>query len=249
MATFVNFSNVLPNPSNGIAYDGSSTSGNSGFSTGPGYSSVKVDAKFQTLQDKTNSGVLVSRSKAAQGWDISISYNPLTEAEFSPVYSFLLEKQGMLKPFFVPLPQYDNPQDSVLAAQSPSVVFQTTEALVFAGTTKLTIDAAGYSPASDGALRPGDMFTITDSSNSSHTKAYKITRVETNANYSQTDTQPGSNQLRIHFSPTLQKDVYENATINYINPLVKVIMKSDIISYDLKTDNLYSFSLNLQEVQ
>lgn len=248
MGAFDNYSNVLPNPSNPIAYDGSSTS-NPGYSAGPGYASVKVDAAFKTMSDQTNSGILVSRSKAAQSWSVSINYNPLTRDEFSPVYSFLLEKQGQLKPFFVPLPQYDNPQDSLLAAQSPNIVFQTTS-IVPAGRTKMTVDAASYDSSEDGTLRPGDMFTITDPNNSNHTKAYKITRVETNVNYLNDGSQPTTAaQLRLHFSPPLQKEVSNNSTINYINPLIKVIMKSDVISYDLKTDNLYSFSLNLQEIQ
>ena len=244
-----NYSNVLPNPSNPIAYDGGSNSENAGYTGAAGYASVKVDASFKTMSDQTNSGILVSRSKAAQSWSVSINYNPLTREEFSPIYSFLLEKQGMLKPFFVPLPQYDNPQDSTLAAQSPAVAFQTTS-LVSAGQTRMTVDASGYNSSTNGTLRPGDMFTITDPNNSNHTKAYKITRVETNVDYVDDGSQPTTTaQLRLHFSPPLQKEVSNNSTINYINPLIKVIMKSDIISYDLKTDNLYSFSLNLQEVQ
>ena len=78
-------------------------------------------------------------------------------------------------------------------------------------------------------------------------KAYKITRVETNADYK--GSQPATNELRISFVPPLQKDVSDNATINYRNPKIKVIQKSDTLSYNLRNDNLYSFSLNLEEVQ
>jgi hypothetical protein len=245
MAEFTQYSNVLPNPSNSIAYDGSSSS-NTGTTTGPGYASVQVSSKFQTAMDKTNSGVLIARSKAAQSFEVSISYNPLTEEEFMPIYSFLLEKQGMLKSFLVPLPQYDNPQDSTLAGGTVNFAVNNAPGYT-AGTSKITIDAAGYAPSSDGALRPGDMITFSDSTDSNHLKAYKITRVETDANY--LGTAPNSNELKISISPPLQKSLANNSVVNYKNPKIKVIMKSDIVQYDLKTDNRYAFSLSLQEVQ
>ena len=248
MANFTDYSDVLPNPSNSIAYDGSSSSGNAGYAAGPGYASVKVDSKFKTMKSTTNSGQLVSRSKAYQQFEVNIRYNPLTEEEFAPVYGFLLEKQGMLKSFFVPLPQYDDPQDSDLVSSSPVPDFQVDNTLGYdAGVTQMLIDASRYNSPTDGQLRPGDMFTITDTNDSNHLKAYKITRVETNADYK--GSQPATNELRISFVPPLQKDVSDNATINYRNPKIKVIQKSDTLSYNLRNDNLYSFSLNLEEVQ
>jgi len=250
MGSFTNYSDVLPNPSNSIAYDGSASSGNLGYSTGPGYSSVTVESKFKTMTNKTNSGTLVARSKAAQAFEVSIKYNPLTEDEFNTVYSFLLQKQGMLKPFFVPLPQYDNPQDGTFAAGG--YVFETESTVTYdAGRTQIQIDSFNTSPnynsANNGQLRPGDMFTISDPLNSNHTKAYKITRVETRQDYS--GTQPATNDLRISFIPPLQKEVSPNSVINYINPKIKVTQSTDTITYSLSSDNLYSLSLKVKEVQ
>jgi hypothetical protein len=248
MATFSSYQNVLPNPSNGIAYDGSSASGNAGYSTGPGYASVQVTSQFQTSMDKTNSGILVARSKAAHSFDVEIKYNPMTEEEFMPVYSFLLEKEGMLKPFFVPLPQYDNPQDSTLAGQNPQITF-TVATAASAGATQVTV-AGNNSYASNntyGQLRPGDIITFSDSSDSNHLKAYKIVRVETDTDY--LGSAPTSAQLRLTLSPGLRKDVSTSATLVYKNPKIKVISKKDAIQYSLDTNNLYSFSLSLEEVQ
>jgi hypothetical protein len=76
---------ILPNPNNGINQAGGSVAA----TNEPGYATVKVDSKFKTARDITNSGVLVSRSKAAQSFEVNITYNPLTEDEFMPVYSFL----------------------------------------------------------------------------------------------------------------------------------------------------------------
>lgn len=247
MATFTNYNDTLPNPNVSIAYDGSSTSTNQGYAAGPGYASVRVASKFKTMNNRTNSGVFIARSKAFHQFTVNITYNPLTEEEFTPVYSFLQEKQGMLKPFFVTLPQYDNPQDSTLANHSPILDFEVDNSLGYnAGVSQINIDAAGYDSSTDGQLRPGDFFTFTDTTNTNHTKAYKITRVETNADY--TDSQPSANELRISFVPPLRKDVADNATINYRNPKMKVVAK-DSQQYSLGNNNLYSFSLSLEEVQ
>jgi hypothetical protein len=247
MGSFTDFSNVLPNPSNSIAYDGSSESGNAGYAAGPGYASVKVSSKFRTSKDRTNTGRHIARSKAFQNYNVDIRYNNLTQEEFNTVYGFLLEKQGMLKTFFVPLPQYDNPQDSTLLTSSPPFSF-TTNGSTSAGSTTITVQDAGYSSANDGTLRPGDMITFTDSSDSNHLKAYKITRVETNADYTGS-VQPLITQQRLHISPPLQKTVSSGSTVNYENPKLKVIMKSDDVNYELKTNNLYSLSLSVEEVQ
>lgn len=248
MAFFSVYQDTLPNPSNSIAYDGSA-SANTGSAAGPGYASVKISSNFKTMRDRTNSGRLISRSKAAQNFSISISYNPLTEEEFTPIYSFLMEKQGMLKPFFVPLPQYDNPQDSTFASGGFTFTIPT---LTSAASPQILVQSTNTSPdynsGTDGTLRPGDLITFSDPNNSNHLKAYKIVRVETNANYL-TGTQPATNQLRLTVSPPLQRAVSNQATMIYTNPRVKVVMKNDVSAYDLKNDNLYQFSLNMEEVQ
>lgn len=240
--------NVLPNPNNQISYSGQTTG--TGLAQGPGYATVSVDSKFKTTMNETNSGVLVSRSKAFHSFEVNIGYNPLTEEEFNVIYGFILEKQGMLKSFLVPLPQYDNPQDSTFA--SGGFVFETESTVTYsAGVTQMQIDSFNTSPnynsATDGQLRPGDMFTISDPNNSNHLKAYKITRVETSQDFQ--GTTPASNDLKISFIPPLAKEVSPNSVINYINPKIKVISSNDSVQYSLGNDNLYSFSLKLKEVQ
>jgi hypothetical protein len=161
----------------------------------------------------------------------------MTRAEFSPVYSFLLEKQGRLRPFFVTLPQHYTSQNTA---------FNSTLALtadVATGVTYFEVD--GYSAQHP---YPGDLFTINDASDSNHLKAYKVTRIETSGTYNSGLGGVGANELRVHFSPPLQRYTYNNATLVFTNPKIKVIA-TDLFSYQLKTDNLYVFSLNLEEVQ
>ena len=95
-----------------------------------------------------------------------------------------------------------------------------------------------------------NMVTIVDSADSLHTKAYRVTRVMNNADYhSGLHSQPTTAQRLVYFSPPLQRDVGSGSGIDYYQPLFRVIMTGDVQEYNLGTNNLYSFSLNLEEAQ
>ena len=100
-----------------------------------------------------------------------------------------------------------------------------------------------------GGLRPGDMINFSDSGNSNHKKAYKIVRFHTNANKLASDSAlDSSDERRIYVVPPVEKDVANNSTLTYTNPLIRVVQTSDVQEYSLGTNNLYTFSLNLEEV-
>lgn len=218
------YSEILPNPSNKISSTGAQDNVNG---EGPGYASVQVTGKFPVYRDQTNSGTHIARSAGTSTWEVSIEYNPMTRAEFAPIYAFLLEKQGGLKPFYVPLPQYNTFTTTLTAASGATT-----------GATSIVIDATTSYPS------PGDMFTFDEPSN--HTKAYKVTRVDSTTGTG--NTPPTSGQARLSFAPALRKTVTGNASLIFNAPKIKVIQK-DIIQYSLGTNNLYSFSLQLEEVQ
>ena len=181
-------------------------------------------------------------------WRIAITYNPLTRAQFEPIYNFLLERRGRLKPFEVVLPQYNSPQTAITCASGTKL---TVDGAVTAGATNFTVD--NHSHASTGSLKPGDMFNITDSSNSNHKKTYRVVRVLNRADYL-TGNQPpaadGSSHHRIYYtSPSIEKGISDNSTLVTTNPIFRVAQEQDVREYSLGTNNLYQFSLNLIEVQ
>lgn len=250
------FLNILPSPSFKILPSGKqSASGDAG----PGYASVKLESENKTMRSRTNSGRYTARSAAYQFWKINISYNPMTREEFMPVYSFILEKQGGLKPFFVSLPQYEEPTDPqflVFSGRnelSPSVTINE-------GSTNAVVTRTSYNPAgttNDGIPEPGNLFFFDDSSNSNHLKTYMVTRVERTADNELGD--PGANHIRLHFHPPLAKSVSTSTDLIFsksgsgagplgAGPLIKVVAQ-DMQSYSLGTDNLYKFTLSLEEVQ
>lgn len=105
------FQNVLPDPNNTIGDTGKATVGGAG----PGYKSVSVTSKQDVMNERTNSGRLITRIASGHSWEVSIAYNPLTREEFEPLNSFLLHKKGGLLPFFVSLPQNKVSQSTAFA--------------------------------------------------------------------------------------------------------------------------------------
>jgi hypothetical protein len=205
--------NILPDPTNRINDAGTNVSGD----FGPGFKSVSVKSKQPIMTDRTNSGRVIARVHAYHQWLIDISYNPLTKAEFDPIYNFLLHKQGSLKPFFVSLPQY--------RAQGPTS--KTVSSNATAGAQAITLNSSG-----SGTIKPGMLFRINDPQDSNHEKAYMVTRVS------------GSN---LTITPGLARGVTGGAALDFATPTIKVRQTSDSRDYSLNTNNLYSFSLKLEE--
>ena len=251
MARFTSFQNILPDPNNSIGDAGQSTG-----SSGAGFSGVTFTGEQPYMSSRTNSGRLLARATAAHKWKIKITYNPMTREDFQPIYLFLLQRRGPMNPFYVSLPQYRTPQDSDFAsyAAEDNSKLQIDKAGGYtAGQTVINVDGAnGYLISTDSTPQPGDMFTI-DGTDSNHEKAYLITRVETPTDYFSGDDDaadaPDANNLRLHFVPPLARDVDNNDDLVLHNPLVKVIRTGNIEEYKLNNENLYSFSLNLEEVQ
>lgn len=151
---------------------------------------------------------------------------------------------------------------AVPSANQVSYSSTATGAQTVAGKVTLTTLPAGssYIPISSyltstgavstisGTPTPGDFFTITDANDANHKKAYKVVRVESNATYLTGLNQPAVSEMRIYTVPPLSRATSADSTLNFINPRFRVIQKSDTIEYDLDTDNLYQFSVNLEEI-
>lgn len=237
MSSFGSFANRLPDPNFGISEDGGRANTNI---AGPGFASVKFDSQRPVSVSRTNSGRVITRAIAGQKWNIQVTYNPMTRDEFEPVHSFLLDR-GRLKPFFISLPQYLDTRKTTL---SDTILV---DGAVTAGDAYVRLDGFSDDVAANG-LRPGDMITFSDDNNSNHLKAYKITKVFTNSNYL-TGLQPNTGERIVYTHPPIEKDISDNATVNYTETLVRVIMTTDVVEYTLGTNNLYQFSLNLEEAQ
>ena len=238
MATFTSFNTRLPDPNWGVNDAGNAHATN--FTEGPGFATVKFISNQPTSFSRTNSGRVTTRAIVGQYFSINISYNPMTRAQFEPVYNFLMEKRGRLKPFYVVLPQYKDPQTTTSGTIS-------VQGSITSGDSNFLIDGMD---AATGGLKPGDMFNFTDSSDSNHKKAYQIVRVATSSDKLSSDSAlDATDERRYYVVPPVQKDVTDNSTIDYGNPMFRVIQNKDVQEYSLGTNNLYTFSLSLEEAQ
>ncbi len=240
MATFTTFANILPDPAHPITDAGdTSVSG----TPGPGFSAVNFSSVTDTQVSRTVSGRGVSRDGGSQHWEFSISYNPMFRPQFDPIDTFLAGRNPRRDPFYVILPQYSKPKTPAFATFAAANVINIAGAQLAGASQILMSCAADFSSFA----RPGDMFTITDGADFNHQKVYKITAVETNAYYQAATTQPTVKQMRVKISPPLQRDTANLSVVNFIEPKFRVITKSDVQEHSLNTDNLYSFSLALEE--
>ena len=292
--------NTLPDPNNNIGTTGSTTATNTtAFAGGavPGFKTLKIDSHAPVMKTRTNSGRLVSRAIMGHKFTVNITYNPLTRAQFEPIYNFLLDKRGGLKPFFLSLPQHLQSQAGSISSikftgdvnrlrQGNTYVISTVGGTTFsniggssspavgqsftrsggtsvngsgklkaaAGSTSMVID--GFTNSASTTPQPGDMFTVTDANDTNHTKMYQVTRVETPDNANNYDNFPHSSQSAlanservIHFIPGLQRAVSDNSDIVFNTPKMRVILASDVQTYNLNVNNLYTFSLKLEEAQ
>jgi hypothetical protein len=130
-----------------------------------------------------------------------------------------------------------------------------------AGQTYLLVDSAS-NIISTKYPRPGDMFNIDDGGNANHVKTYRITRVENHNDYTatlpdgNTDEPADAKELRIHFTPPLAYAVIDDNSdiilgpdsgVHSKHPKIRVRLAKDVQEYNLGTNNLYEFSLQLEE--
>ena len=245
MTAYTSFQTVLPDPNNGVALGGQVSS--SAGDKGPGFASLSITSGTPIQVSRTNSGRVISRSAAGHKYEIKITYNPMTREQFEPVYSFLQQQNGRLNPFFVELPQQYTSRNTAFATYAASNTITSGATLVTQGAEFMV--QAGHSTVQTTTPQPGDMFTVTDANDSLHKKAYRVTRVMINNTYhSGLHSNPTTAQRIVYFTPPLQRKVAATQTIDY-TPKIRVILKNDIQSYSLGTNNLFSFSLDLEEAQ
>lgn len=240
------FLDILPDPDFLITDAGFE---NVAGTAGQGFASVSLKQTNPMEMDRTISGLnTVMRYNSYPLWDITLAYNPLTKAQFDPIHSFLMQKKGGRLPFYVSLPQYKAPKDSTFATfVDSSSGFISAASNISAGSTSMEITCsawAGGPPYTTGLPTFGDVFYINDPEDTLHTKAYMITHIETEEVY---NTVPGSGNIRIHFSPGLQKYTRSGSEIIFNLPIIRVVQIQPITEYALGNDGLYAYNLRLME--
>jgi hypothetical protein len=238
----ITFTDRLPDPNWTIHTSGKGDA--SSYTAGPGFKTVKLSSNSPVQVSRTNSGRVITRQVAGHKWSMNITYNPMTREEFEPVYSFLLQRKGRLNPFYIVLPNQSSSRNAAFSAYSGAI---TVEGTHNAGSGVMLQTGHEDDPLTT-QPQPGDMFTITDSLDSLHTKIYRVTRVTNRTDYL-AGSQPEADERYVYISPNLQRETASTSVINYTNPQIRVILKNDVQEFNLGTNNLYTFDLQVEEAQ
>lgn len=251
MATFTAFNDRLPDPAFDVNDAGAQVTTGTG-KKGAGFASVSVTSKKETQVSRTRSGRGVHRESGAHQWEININYHPMTRDKFDVVQTFLEARNARLHPFYVVLPQHSGPKSTAFRTTATNNSIKTRATNYLAGSSYFLIDIndGGISfNNTNGTPSLGDFFTFQDNTDVNHKKVYKITRVETSADHNTSLGNIGSNTIvRLHVMPPLVRDVPDNTLLKFIDPMFRVIQKTDVLEYQLDTNNLYQFQLQLEEI-
>ena len=194
------------------------------FPTSPVASDAQIGSEQNTIVSVTTSGRVQTRQIDGQKFTITLDYAPMTRANFAPIKAFLMKQRSRLNTFTIIPPVVSN-------AQGVASTVISTNASVSAGATTCTID--GMTVSTNGILKAGDYFRFTGQD-----KVYMAVE-DLDAD--------GSGEGTLTFEPPLRTNVTDNTIIIYDNVDFRVRLKNDIQEYNIVTNDLYKYQIDLIE--
>jgi hypothetical protein len=126
------------------------------YPTTPEFQAVNLKSTHNNLKSTTISGRVQVRTIGGQKWEFSAKYNPMTRAEFQPVFAFVTSQQGSLGTFTIVPPVVGSTSGT---ATGTALVNGATGV----GATSVPVD--GFT----GTIKAGDFVKF------GHTKVYMVT--------------------------------------------------------------------------
>ena len=88
------------------------------YPTTPEFQAINLKSTHNNVKSTTVSGRVQVRSIGGQKWAFSAKYNPMTRAEFQPVFAFVTSQQGMLGTFGIVPPVIGSTSGSATGTSS-----------------------------------------------------------------------------------------------------------------------------------
>jgi len=195
------------------------------FPTSPVAKSANIRSLQNTIVSVTTSGRKQARQIDGQRFAITLSFPPMTRAEFAPIKAFVMKQRSQLENFTLIPPTESNAQG--VATGTISV-----NGALTAGTTTASID--GMTTSTNGILKAGDYFRFTGQN-----KVYMAV-ADLDAD--------GSGEGTLTFEPPLRSNVADNISLIYDNVDFTVSLTNDIQEFDIGTTNYYSYEIDVVEV-
>lgn len=133
------------------------------YPTTPEFQAINLESKHSNLMSETVSGRQQVRTLGGQRFSFTAKYNPMTRAEFQPVFAFVMAQQGRFGTFQITPPVISDASGDIggtmLANGAASV-----------GATSITMDGV------TGTIKAGDFVKFDN-----HSKVYMVTSDQTGA--------------------------------------------------------------------
>lgn len=126
------------------------------YPTTPEFQAINLESRHSNLVSETVSGRQQVRTLGGQRWSFTAKYNPMTRAEFQPVFAFVMAQQGRLGTFQIVPPVIGSTSGTVTGTLLAN-------GAASAGATSLNVDGIS------GTLKAGDFIKF-----SGHSKAYML---------------------------------------------------------------------------
>ena len=195
------------------------------FPTSPVARSATISSQQATIVSVTTSGRKQARQIDGQRFSITISFPPMTRAEFAPIKAFVMKQRSQLENFtFIP-PTEGN-------AQGVASTILNVDGALTAGTTTANID--NMTVSTNAILKAGDFFRFTGQQ-----KVYMAVE-DLNSD--------GYGEGTLTFEPPLRANVADNAILIYDNVDFTVSLTNDIQEFSIGTTNYYSYEVDVAEV-
>lgn len=131
------------------------------YPTDPEFQAINLESRHSNLVSETVSGRLQVRTLGGQRWSFTAKYNPMTRAEFMPVFAFVMRQQGQRDTFTIVPPVISDASGDISGTMSTSTA-------VGAGISSIPVD--GFT----GTIKAGDVVKF-----AGHSKVYMVTQDQT----------------------------------------------------------------------
>lgn len=189
------------------------------FPTTPEFKAINITSRHSNLVSETRSGRRQARSIGTQRWAFTAQYNPLTRAEFMPVYAFVINQDGQNSTFTIEPPVISDAQGNVAGTMQANGVHAI-------GSQSISVDGI------TGTIKAGDFVKF------GHSKVYMVTA----------DATASAGAATLNIMPGLVTAVANDETVNYDNITFTMRLNNDIQEYSLNANEYYTFELDMIEV-
>lgn len=194
------------------------------FPTTPIANAIKIKNNQTTIVSTSISGRRQARQLQNQRWEMTVSFPPMTRANFAPIFAFINSQRGRKESFTYTPPIIDD----ALGTETGSVLVNGVHAV---GDTTIAMDAF----AGDGAgrFKAGDYIKF-----ASHDKVYMVV----------SDVTSSSNAATVTIEPPLTTALADNSAVTYDSVPFTVALKNDAQEFQIGQDAFFRYELDFIEV-